>query len=638
MPTSGISRSHDRSPPPFCGCLLRAARWCVGIEDRDFPVPVRDLKRAEVSPTNGRLLYRPTVPEVTDGRAPSPRLVQTRYDSQLVTDAVRGTISNRYSQLPACPEESRTGITSLILRRDPFRDFGFRYEVMGEPCGTGGFSEVFRVRDLYTGEMRAAKRVPKDVISDNALLRRELEMLLTLDHPNVVRLFEWFETPDSIWLIQELCTGGEVLDMVGKCTSREGLRVVRQILLGLSYLHDRKVIHRDIKLENCMFQSREPNSIVKIIDFGLAGISRGMTGGTPELDSNNRGSSRTGKAGTGLYLAPELFSQSRTGRVEYTTKCDMWSLGILTYILLTGEHPFWDKSSGVFDEPDMQRRIHTTPVYVSRIEPDSARDLLVRLLEVDPESRITARQALSHACMRVSAFLGSDLHSRLLSNLRSFRRFRPLERVVLTVLAYQSTDEATAALREVFSLLDTDMNGVLSKVEILTGMNRLGLIIPPDFDAILDSIDADHSGDVDFTEFIAAALSADQVRNSAVTDQCFAWFSQSKIGFVSQSDLEKVVGSEEALYAIGKYGLGGILNRAGFKRLIDDIAAIKQDGISLDTEGGEMDELRRSNSIRRRSSWNSIQRADSSRLSAVGRLLSPTRSPRHKPSDPRPRH
>ena len=96
-----------------------------------------------------------------------------------------------------------------------------------------------------------------------------------------------------------------------------------------------------------------------------------------------------------------------------------------------------------------------------------------------------------------------------------------------------------------------------------------------------------------------------------------------------------MVGSEEALYAIGKYGLGGILNRAGFKRLIDDIAAIKQDGISLDTEGGEMDELRRSKSIRRRSSWNSIQRADSSRLSAVGRLLSPTRSPRHKPSESR---
>lgn len=422
------------------------------------------------------------------------------------------------------------------------------------------------MRDQYTGELRAAKRVPKDQISDNGLLRRELEMLLTLDHPHVIRLFEWFETPDSIWMIQEFCTGGEVSEIVGKCTSREALKVIRQILLGLAYLHDRGVVHRDIKLENCMFQSREPDSVVKIIDFGLSGLSR-VNPASPSVSPSSPKSNVTGKTGTLLYMSPELlssFSPSKTSR-RITSKCDMWAVGIIAHILLTGDHPFWDRSEP-FDETQMYSEISRRRVDVSTIDPEIAGDLVSNLLDTNSASRFTAQQALLHPCMRVSAFLGSDLHSQLLSNLRSFKRFRPLAKIVLTIIAYQSADETTSALREVFSLLDTDMNGVLSKAEIIDGMTRLGLLIPSDIDAILDSIDADHSGEVDFTEFIAAGMSADQVRNSSASDQAFAWFTQSKIGFIAPSDLEAVVDPAEASDVMTTYGQGGVLTRTGFRR------------------------------------------------------------------------
>ena len=530
------------------------------------------MKRSLLSETSRALALPSPIPEENG-------IALSRTESYLVTDAVRLNVRRRYSRQCSSPDVPRTGITSLRLRRDPLRDFGYRYDIVGEAFGLGGFAKVFQVRDKYTGELRAAKRVPKDQISDNGLLRRELEMLLTLDHPHVIRLFEWFEIPDSIWMIQEFCTGGEVSEIVGKCTSREALKVIRQILLGLAYLDDRGVVHGDIKLENCMFQSREPESVVKIIDFGLSGLSRGNPA-SPSVSPSSPNSDVTGKTGTLLYMSPELLSSlspSNTLR-RITSKCDMWAVGIIAHILLTGDHPFWDRSEP-FDETLMYSEISRRRVEVSKIDSEEAGDLVSHLLDTNSASRYSAQQALLHPCMRASAFLGSDVHSQLLSNLRSFKRFRPLARVVLTIIAYQSADRTNSALREVFSLLDTDMNGVLSKIEIIDGMTRLGLLIPSDIDVILDSIDADHSGEVDFTEFIAAGMSADQVRNSWASDQAFAWFTQSKIGFIALSDLEAVVGPAEASSVMATYGQAGVLTRSGFRSFIDDVAKIKAEAI-----------------------------------------------------------
>ena len=573
--------SSSRNRPEFCFCFLSAIRWFVG-SNNDLPLPVRRMKvnidanvrRPQMRDDSGLLS--------SHSQHASPAPASVGRVSRQITDEVRVNVGRRLSLLAAPRSESISGgITSLRLFRDPFRDIGYRYEIIGEALAHGGFADVFKVRDLYTNEIRAAKRVPKDQISDNSLLRRELELLLTLDHPNVVRLFEWFESTESIWLIQEMCTGGEVLSLVGNCTSREALNVTRQILLGLAYLHDRGVIHRDVKLENCMFQSAEKESVVKIIDFGLAGIVRQLVT-PPEKRDGSRGAtpaSQTGRAGTAIYLAPELTISGKV--IKYTPKCDMWSLGILMHILLTGEHPFWDKRTP-FNDVAMMKRILEKPVDVHSISPETAADLVSKLLVVDVDSRLSAHEALMHPCMRVSAFLGSELHLKLMTNLRSYKRFRPIERVVLTILAYHSRDDA---LREVFSLLDTDMNGVLSKQEIVTGMNRLGLMLPQDFDEILDSIDADGSGEIDFTEFIAAGLSADQVRDESLIDCAFGWLSSEHSGQISLKDLQAVVSSYDAESTIQQYASDGhvYLTRSDFSRLISDIAHIKESDGSEDS-------------------------------------------------------
>jgi calcium-dependent protein kinase len=365
---------------------------------------------------------------------------------------------------------------------------------------------------------------------------------------------------------------------------------------------------------------------VKIIDFGLAGIVRQLVS-PPEKRGGSRGStpaSQTGRAGTAIYLAPELATPD--GGIKYTPKCDMWSLGILMHILLTGEHPFWDKRTP-FKDFEMMKRILDKPVDIHSISPEAAGDLISKLLVVHIDSRLSAHEALMHPCMRVSAFLGSELHQKLMTNLRSYKRFRPIERVVLTILAYHSRSDA---LREVFSLLDTDMNGVLSKQEIVTGMNRLGLMLPSDFDEILDSIDADGSGEIEFTEFMAAGLSADQVRDESLIDCAFGWLSSDNSGQISLKDLQAAVPSSEAELTIQKYASDGrlYLTRSDFSRLITDIASIKE----MDGSDDSPVSLAKTQS-RRRLSWdqqsaaprisfpnpfrtlsdNTLKRADSSR-------------------------
>ena len=619
--SASIAMNVHPTSAGLCGCVTAAFRWFTCSDVPAVPRPAAGVVKA-------RLLIARRVSEPSNDDPPQAEIIRTplSVDHQ-VSDAVMANVSRRKIamvgglMLPT-PIRQSSDITSLKMKRDPSREIGYRYEILGEPFAIGGFAEVYKCRDITTKELRVAKRVPKDQVSDNILLRRELELLLTLDHPNVVRLFEWFETRDSIWLIQELCSGGEILSLVENCTSREALGVIRQVLLGLSYLHDRGVVHRDIKLENCMFQSCTekrfgPGSpLVKIIDFGLAGVVRLPPPQTLHHSPRPRSSSLsslshqlTNYAGTSLYISPESIANTcKEGVVESLAKCDMWALGILAFILLTGQHPFWDKSQP-FDEDVIRSKILVTDPDLSSIEPESAIEFVSVLLEKNPDRRFTARQALSHPCMRASAFLGSDAHVRLLSHLRSFKLYSPLERVVLTIIAYNSSSSETfggQSLRELFELLDTDRNGVLSKSEIFSGMRRLGFILAPDMEEIFDSIDTDGSGEIDYTEFIAAAIGPDLVRNPNASDLAFGWLTQASADSICESDLCLVVDTDEAHKALLEYGEPGgnnLITRTGFSRLIERIAKIKDESILVHSKISPPSPTSRTTPLVRRMSW-----------------------------------
>eukprot|EP00923_Selenidium_pygospionis_P038206 GHVN01066753.1.p1 GENE.GHVN01066753.1~~GHVN01066753.1.p1 ORF type:complete len:436 (+),score=36.50 GHVN01066753.1:1403-2710(+) len=199
-----------------------------------------------------------------------------------------------------------------------------QYYKMSRIVGRGTWGEVFIVEETATGAIRAAKKIPKCYVEDVERFSNEIDIMKWMDHPNIVRLHETFEDAHDFYLVEEYCQGGELLDRLmeeGSFTELSASKIMKQILLAVSYCHSQGVAHRDLKPENFLFLNETPDSPLKLIDFGLArrfAHSRAMQT----------------KAGTPYYVAPQVLLGN------YGPECDVWSAGVIMYILLCGYPPF----------------------------------------------------------------------------------------------------------------------------------------------------------------------------------------------------------------------------------------------------------------------------------------------------------
>ncbi|XP_056368337.1 calcium/calmodulin-dependent protein kinase type IV-like [Oenanthe melanoleuca] len=253
------------------------------------------------------------------------------------------------------------------------------FYIVGPELGRGATSVVFSCQEKGTGAPYAAKILKKTI--DKKIVRTEIGVLLRLSHPNIIKLKEIFETPSEIALVLELVTGGELFDRIverGFYSERDAAHVVKQILEAVSYLHQNGVVHRDLKPENLLYADLSPDAPLKIGDFGLSKI----------LDEQDTMKTVCGTPG---YCAPEILHGC-----PYGPEVDMWSVGVITYILLCGFEPFFDPRGDQF----MYSRILTCDYeFVSpwwdEVSPN-AKDLVRRLLALEPRQRLTVAQALQH--------------------------------------------------------------------------------------------------------------------------------------------------------------------------------------------------------------------------------------------------
>ena len=232
-----------------------------------------------------------------------------------------------------------SGRKSLRINKESFvnimeGDITQFYEVQ-KKIGEGAYGKIYKVRDKQSGDIRAMKQVTKAKIQDMGKFQDEIKILSMVDHPNIVRLFEVIEDDKYYNLIQELCTGGELLTRAQKNQLKEKdiARIFYQIMSGVAYIHGIGIVHRDLKLENVLFSTEDPNSPIKIIDFGFSVLMGKNNEVNKEKESENQDPKKGGlkrlksKVGTLYYISPEII------KGNYDEKCDIWACGVILYII-----------------------------------------------------------------------------------------------------------------------------------------------------------------------------------------------------------------------------------------------------------------------------------------------------------------
>jgi calcium-dependent protein kinase len=326
------------------------------------------------------------------------------------------------------------------------------------------------------------------------------------------------------------------------------------MLRAVAYLHGMNICHRDLKPENFLCENEkpvdDPQNMVKIIDFG---VSRRYTPGTMMKT----------RVCTPYYVAPEVVNG------KYNELCDMWSMGVILYILLSGSPPFYGQGDEEIIK-NVQRG-----VYYLEDEPwpdvsDSAKDLIAKLLVKNLDKRFSANAALDHPWILQEAALSSNaciISETALLNLKLFRSKNKLKKAALTVIACEVGGKELLELKNTFLSLDTDNSGVLSMDEMRDGLKKAGFAnIPDELQKVMDSVDADGSGMIDYTEFIAASMSQREYLQEEVCWKAFRIFDKDGNGVITPEELQEVLGHDT-----------GSEMQKNFKRNKEEIESIIQE-------------------------------------------------------------
>ncbi|XP_010606207.1 calcium/calmodulin-dependent protein kinase type IV [Fukomys damarensis] len=297
----------------------------------------------------------------------------------------------------------------------------------------GATSIVYRCKQKGTQKPYALKVLKKTV--DKKIVRTEIGVLLRLSHPNIIKLKEIFETPTEISLVLELVTGGELFDRIvekGYYSERDAADAVKQILEAVAYLHENGIVHRDLKPENLLYATPAPDAPLKIADFGLSKIVEHQV-------------LMKTVCGTPGYCAPEILRGC-----AYGPEVDMWSVGIITYILLCGFEPFYDERGDQF----MFRRILNCEYYFISPWWDevslNAKDLVRKLIVLDPKKRLTTFQALQHPWVtgKAANFVHMDTAQKKLQEFNARRKLKAAVKAVVASSRLGSASSSHSSLQE----------------------------------------------------------------------------------------------------------------------------------------------------------------------------------------------
>lgn len=391
--------------------------------------------------------------------------------------------------------------------------------------GSGTYGAVFVATHKVTKEPRAIKAIAKSKVKNPETFKNEIEIMKKLDHPNIIKLYEIYEDVRYIYLVMELCKGGELFERIsnkGHFTEKEAMDLFSQIIHALYYCHSFNICHRDLKPENFLYLNDAEDSPIKVIDFGLSKIA--------QADSE-----MSTRAGTPYYISPEVLDG------KYNQSCDIWSAGVILYILLCGYPPFYGNS-----DREILDAVKTGDFNFEGEEwesvSDDAKDLISKML-TKPAQRLTASQVLEHTWFKTEK--KKDKININVQILKNFIAATKLQKVVLTCMASQLSENEIMDLGKIFLSLDKNGDGTLTFEELTEGLSKLPDFNTKEIQDLMASMDTDKSGKIDYTEFLAATMEKTLYLKEEKLYMAFKMFDKDDDGKITASELKEVLGSQD---------------------------------------------------------------------------------------------
>jgi calcium-dependent protein kinase len=401
---------------------------------------------------------------------------------------------------------------------------------IAQNLGNGTYGDIKTCFHKETGQKRAVKLFRKDLLQGDDTkenLTNEFKILKGLDHPNIIRTYELFEDTKRFYLVIEYCSGGDLFTEILKRHSfseQDAAKIFFQIVSAVHYLHNQGILHGDLTPENILLEDRRDSLSVKLADFGSA----------LKISEKLEKSSVMGKA---YYLAPEAYDGISA---ETST---IWSCGVILYILLCGHPPFDGENDEEIITHVRRGRFSMEGRVWEKVSAE-AKELIHKML-CPRNERISAAVVLQHPWLKnhLEINVSRSEVKLVLDNLKNFHASNKLKDAIITFITVQCASfKETKELKEVFLKIDKDGDGKLSRRELFESL-RVSLSddeAEMEVERIMNQVDSDNSGFIDYTEFLRANLDMKQFLSEENLKSAFQIFDRDGSGKISADEIKKM--------------------------------------------------------------------------------------------------
>ncbi|XP_039068373.1 calcium-dependent protein kinase 20-like [Hibiscus syriacus] len=427
---------------------------------------------------------------------------------------------------------------------------------LGRKLGQGQFGTTYLCVEKGTGKEFAGKSIAKRKLTSATELddvRREIHIMHRLaGHPNVIQIIGAYEDAVAVYVVMELCAGGELFDRIiqrGHYTERKAIKLARIMIGVVQACHSLGVMHRELKPENFLFVNKEEEAPLKTIDFRLSMFFK------PGHIFNE-------VVGSPYYVAPEMLLK------HYGPECDVWSAGVIIYILLCGVPPFWDvvDYNLILLENDKKSNIVWFTLFCYINYKLGGHNLYVPDMH---HHRRSTQDYLPSCFLEGHPWVQEDdlapdkpLDSAVLSRLKQFSAMNKLKKIVIRVIADSLSEEEIAGLKEMFKIIDADNSGQITLEELRFGLGKVGSNLKDsEINGLMQAADIDNSGTIEYSEFIAAMLHLNKIQKEDHLFAAFNYFDKDGSGYITPDELQQ---------ACEQFGLHDV-------HLEDDIRDVDQD-------------------------------------------------------------